>query len=447
MEQNNDEGMNKSNYTEEKIAWYCVLCIRHKKGKSMKTKRLIVMIVVLFMLTAGCSSFIPGLTPEPTPALAPTPTPEQTLSPEEEAAELARIEAELAAQKQLEKELRAKDLRIVFLIPGTLKNPIYNSAYLGLQKVEAEYGSTISYVEMGNHTKGWETQFLNALEEDWDIIITLDDMENDPTWNTMSGLVGMNASLYPEKKFIFLGGIGENIPPNVVTMSYNLNEATFLAGACAALVTTSGMELANEQQLIGFIGGMSIYTIKNQFMLGYIEGAKYINKDIKIMISFTENFDNRGLGERHAAKQYAKGVDVIFQAAWITGYGVINGAQAANRYVIGVDTDQAQELEKDYPKKAACIITSVLRKYDGALFWAIDQYAADTLEFGREHKLGIAEDAVGIVKNGYYYQLDPDIITKLADIEEKIKTKEINLDDLEAMDDDMINELMESVAP
>lgn len=413
----------------------------------MKTRRLIVIILVLIMLTSGCSSLTVGLTPEPTPVPEPTPTQVPTLSPEEEAAELARIEAELKAQKQLEKELRAKDLKIVFLIPGTLKNPIYNSAYLGLQKVKAEYGSTISYVEMGKNTYSWEAQFLNALEEDWDIIITLDDMENDTTWNEMSNLVSMNASLYPEKKFIFLWGFDGSIPPNVVTIDYNLNEATFLAGVCAAMVTTSDMELANEQPLIGFIGGMSIYTIKNQFMLGYIEGAKYFNENIKIMISFAENFDNRGLGERLAAKQYSKGVDVIFQAAWNTGYGVINGAQAADRYVIGVDTDQALELEKNYPKKAAHIITSVLRKYDGAAFWAIDQYAADTLEFGKGYYLGVAEDAVGIVKNSYYDQLDSDIKTELTEIEEKIKSKEIDLSNLAGMDDGSIDDLVRSVEP
>ena len=413
----------------------------------MKTRRLIVMILVLFMLTAGCSSPVPERMPEPTPTLEPTPSPEPTLSPEEAAAEMARIEAELAEQNHLEKEQRAKDLKIVFLIPGTLEKPIYSEAYLGLQKVEEEYGSTISYVEMGNSAKGWKEQFLRALEEDWDFIITLDDVANDKSGKVMADLVEQYAPQYPEKKFIFLWGNNKGIPQNVVKMKYKTNEATFLAGACAAMVTTSGMELANEQPLIGFIGGMNFYPIKNQFMLGYIEGAKYINEEIKIMISFTDDFSNIGMGEKHAAKQYANGVDVIFQAAGKTGYGVINGALAADRYVIGVDNDQAQELEKDHPQKSAHILTSAVLKYGGAIFWAIDQYAADTLEFGTDYFLGIAEDTVGIAKNSYYDQLDVEIKTKLADIEEKIKTKEINLDDLASMDDGMVDELMRSVEP
>lgn len=421
----------------------------------MKPRRLIVMmigmILVLFMLTSGCSILAPEPTPEPTPTSEPTPTPVPTLSPEEEAAELARIEAELELQKQqekqLEKERRAKDLKIVFLIPGTLENPIYNTAYLGLQKVEEEYGSTISYVEMGNKTRDWEPQFLSALEEDWDFIITLNDFVNDKNSNIMSNLVSANASLHPEKKFIFLWAFSEDIPPNVVKINYNMNEATFIAGACAALVTTSGMELTNEQPLIGFIGGLSFYPIKNQMMLGYIEGAKYINEEIKIMISYTEDFNNKSLGELHAAKQYAKGVDVIFQAAGQTGYGVINAAQAADRYVIGVDNDQAKELEQDYPQKAAHILTSVLRTYDGVIFWAIDQYAADALELGTAYSLGVAENAVGIVKNSYFNQLDSEIIAKLAEIKEKIASKEINLGYLEEMNDGMIEELMKSVEP
>lgn len=165
------------------------------------------------------------------------------------------------------------------------------------------------------------------------------------------------------------------------------------------------------------------------------------------MVSYTQSFDNKSLGEQQAVKQYAAGADVIFQAAGKAGYGVINGALAADRYVIGVDTDQAAELEKDNPEKAAHILTSVLRQYDGAVFWVIDQYAADSLEFGREYYLGIAEGAVGIVKSGYYDQLDPEIKTKLADMEEQIKSKEINLDYLSEMQDGVIDKLIQSVEP
>lgn len=419
----------------------------------MKARRLIAMIFVIFMLTAGCSSLIPAPasepvpTPEPVPTLEPTLSPVPTLSPEEEAAEQARIEAELAAQAHLEKVQRVKDIKIVFLVPGTLDNPLYKAVYLGLKKVEAEYGPTISCVEMGNKPNGWKAPFLSALEEDWDLIITLDDFINDKTTRVMTDLIDTNAPLHPEKNIIFLWGVSERIPSNVVKINYNLNDATFLAGACAALVTASGMELANEQQLIGFIGGMDFYPITNLYLLGYIEGAKYINEDIKIMIAFSNDFNNKSLGERDAVNQYSNGVDVIFQAAGQTGYGVINGAQAADRYVIGVDIDQAQELEPDSPEKAAHILTSVVKQYDGAVFWAIDQYAAGTLEFGREYYLGIAENAVGIVKNSYYNQLDPEIIAKLTDIEEKIASKEINLDDLRNMDNELVRELLQSVAP
>ena len=403
----------------------------------MNRRQWIVIVLIVCLLAMGCSTPAPEAIPKPTP------TPVPTMSPEEEAAELARIEAELEVRKLQEKKDRVQDLKIVFLVPGTLEHPFNSLAYQGLQQAEAEYGTTIAYVEMGDNPKNWEKDFTTAVEADWDIIVTLNNLSS----NKMTELVSMNASLYPDKRFIFLAGYGQEVPPNVVAINYNMNEATFLAGACAAMVTTSGMPLANEQPLIGFVGGMSIYVIKNQFMLGYIEGAKYINDDIKIMVSYTENFGKKSLGEKHAAKQYSAGVDIIFQAAGATGYGVINAAAAADRYVIGVDNDQAEELEAEYPEKAAHILTSVVRKYDGALFWVIDQYAADTLEFGREYRLGIAENAVGITKNSYYDLLDDEIKAQLADIESKITSKEINLDNLEGMEDAMIESLVESVKP
>ncbi len=403
----------------------------------MKTRQLIVLILVILMFVAGCSSFAPAPTPEPTP------TPVPTMSPEEVAAEQARIEAELEAQKQLEKENRAKDLKIVLLIPGNLVDqPYYSLAYEGLENINAEYGSTISYVEMGKSTKSWEKNFMAVLEEDWDFVIALSDFSG-----TMSNLVYLNAEVYPDTHFILFESSSDSTPSNVMTINFKTNEATFLAGACAALVTSSKMGLANEQPLIGFVGGMNIYTIRNLFLLGYIEGAKYINNDIKIMVSYSGTFSSKKTGERQATTQYSQGVDVIFQAAGQTGYGVINGALAADQYVIGVDIDQALELEEKYPEKAAHILTSIVKQYDGAIFWAIDQYAADELAFGTGYNLGISENAVGIAKNSYYDQIDSEIRAQLEDIEAKIVSKEINLDNLESMDNAAFDELVKSVEP
>lgn len=57
-----------------------------------------------------------------------------------------------------------------------------------------------------------------------------------------------------------------------------------MAGALAARVTNLNLELANSGKMIGFLGGMDIQVI-DDFLFGYIEGAQYVYKDIKVGIS------------------------------------------------------------------------------------------------------------------------------------------------------------------
>ena len=94
------------------------------------------------------------------------------------------------------------------------------------------------------------------------------------------------------------------------------------------------MALANEELEIGFLGGMNIPII-NDFLLGYIEGAQYVNSDIKVHVSYAENFGDRELGKSLAAQMYNNGADIVYNVAGYTGQGVFDAAKANNGYAIG----------------------------------------------------------------------------------------------------------------
>ena len=339
-----------------------------------------------------------------------------------------------------EMEEEEEGLKAVFLVPGTIDDPINKSVYYGMVNFQEQYGATIQFVEMGEDSEGWDSYFTTALQEDWDVVLTFS--------NIGSELIYAKAEEYPDDKIIIFQEFGEHIPPNVFKVRYSLQEASFLAGALAALVTSSDMELANDDEVIGFIGGMSFPMINFNYLAAYIEGAKYVNENIKVLVSYTDDFGNQEIGATKAAEQYANGADIIFQAAGGAGYGVLNEALNSNRYAIGVDIDQAMQMEKSNPDVANHILTSVIRDNENAAFWVLEAHANNTLNYGSSNpSLGLEQGGVALSMNSYYDKMPDDIRSQIENIMAKVMSGEITINANMDMSQEDFDTLVQSVSP
>ena len=177
---------------------------------------------------------------------------------------------------------------------------------------------------------------------------------------------------------------------------YKQNEASFLAGAAAAVLTTKG-ERANPEKIIGCVGGGD-NPIINDFMIGYIEGAQYIEPDIKVAVSYAGTFVDSTKGkELGLAQMNQQGVDVCFQIASQTGIGVLDAAKDTGAYAIGVDGDQAAAFQNSDPEMASVITTSVMKRVDQSLLRAVQMAEEGTLPWGTTEIIGLKEQGVGIV--------------------------------------------------
>lgn len=105
---------------------------------------------------------------------------------------------------------------------------------------------------------------------------------------------------------------------------------------------------------------MSIPVI-NEFLVGYIEGAQAISPDIKVATSYVGSFTDTAKGREHALLLYNSGLSVSFAAAGQSGLCVIDVAAAQGKFVIGVDSDQAEALKDSKPEMANVIITSAMK--------------------------------------------------------------------------------------
>ncbi|MEK4196904.1 BMP family ABC transporter substrate-binding protein [Paenibacillus sp. FSL L8-0323] len=331
-------------------------------------------------------------------------------------------------------------LKVVLLIPGTLGDKsFFDSANNGLQKVKNELGAVTKVVEMGVDKTKWEPTFNDIASEDWDVIIS--------GGSEITEMFNATAELYPDKKFINYDTDIDEAPDNMYNMSYATNEVSFLAGAVAALATQSDMPNATPENVIGFVGGMDIPGI-NAFLVGYIQGAQYVDPDVKVAVSYAGDFVNPAKGKELSLIQYNSGVDVIFNVAGGTGLGIFDAAKEKEKYAIGVDSDQAMLINDTDSEKANLIVTSSIKKIDTAILGAVKRLQEGTLEMGKRDVLSFVDDGVGIAENDIYKNVFPaDLQAKVEEVKQKLINKEIKVDNAMGMETAEVEAIRNAVKP
>lgn len=186
------------------------------------------------------------------------------------AAESAKADAETTAAAA---ETDAKKPSFVFVCTGQLGDKSFNdSANAGMEKIASDLGCEIKVIEIGRDQTKWEPTFQDLAEEGkYDVIIS--------NGSSSAEVIEQVAEEFPDQKFVmFDSDMEEGKWPNLYAISYKQNEGSYLAGVLAALVTESkDMPNANEDKKIGFVGG-SEHPIITDFLVGYIAGAKSVDR-------------------------------------------------------------------------------------------------------------------------------------------------------------------------
>jgi basic membrane lipoprotein Med (substrate-binding protein (PBP1-ABC) superfamily)/DNA-binding SARP family transcriptional activator len=197
--------------------------------------------------------------------------------------------------------------------------------------------------------------------------------------------------------------------PNVSLLRFDDSEASYLAGAAAALTTETGV--------IGYIGGVDWEGIWG-FQAGYEAGARAIDPDIEILSTYLtgpddfNGFNDAPRAQRVAADLYEAGADVVMHAAGDSGVGVFEAARLSAResdvhaWAIGADTDQYESVLNLRGATHADewqdhILTSVFKEHDTMAYAALAEYANGSFEPGTRI-WGLETGATGISYSGGY---------------------------------------------
>jgi basic membrane protein A and related proteins len=239
-----------------------------------------------------------------------------------------------------------------------------------LDKASKELGVTTQVAE----TKA-DSDYIPALqglaEQGTDVVFAVGALLNDA--------VAKTAPLYPNTKFVLIDSTVENPPKNLQSLTFRSEEAGYLAGYLAALTTKTGT--------ISAVGGESIPEV-DRYIGGYRAGANAANPDVEVRVDYAGSFVEPKKCRATALDQIERGSDVVFQVAGDCGPGALAAAKARKVWAIGSESDQAYA--------GPFVLTSAVKKIEGAVYKTIQLAQAGKLAGGSATVFGVAEDGVGL---------------------------------------------------
>ncbi|MEU2942827.1 BMP family lipoprotein [Nocardiopsis alba] len=244
-----------------------------------------------------------------------------------------------------------------------------DSAYRGLEQAAEELGVQTQDFEPAKDEadSAKEERLTTMAEEGYDLVIAVG--------FAYDGAIQSVAPKYPEVDFAIIDSEIEGID-NVTSLVFAEEQASFLAGAAAALTT--------EEDHVGFIGGVETPLI-HKFEAGFVAGAEHVNEDINVEIDYLSQppdmsgFNEPARGSAVAQAQYDRGADVIYHAAGASGNGILESAVANDFTFIGVDSDQYVNAEDDQKQH---VLTSAIKQVDVSVFELISAAVEGDVEGG-----------------------------------------------------------------
>ncbi|MGV9292268.1 BMP family lipoprotein [Streptomyces sp. NPDC003719] len=276
----------------------------------------------------------------------------------------------------------AKGLAIAYDIGGKGDQSFNDAAYAGLQRAQKEFGYKTADIEPteGETDADKEQRLASLAKQGYNPVIGVG-FAYGPAMKAV-------AEKYPDTTFGIVDSVVEG--KNVASLVFAENEASYLAGVAAAKATRTNT--------VGFVGGVDVPLI-HKFEAGFKQGVTDTNPKVKVLSQYlTQTAEEGGFsspdkGRAAAEGQIEKKADVVYQAAGLSGQGVIEAAAKAKVWAIGVDSDQyKQEALAAYKDH---ILTSALKDINGAVF-ALAKSVKDGKPLTGTQTFDLKSDGVGL---------------------------------------------------
>ncbi|MDD4699558.1 MAG: BMP family ABC transporter substrate-binding protein [Oscillospiraceae bacterium] len=259
-------------------------------------------------------------------------------------------------------------IALVCSAAGANDNGYNQAAIKGLNQLKTEKGVDTKVVET---TTDYPGTLKTLADAGYKLIYSL---EYDFT-ALIDGVGGEKplAEQYPDTTFVVFNA-NPNLKEdntakfkNVISVMFNVNEASFLAGALSVKVNENASVLFDSSKYslttgdagraVGFIGGTQSSGIE-VFSYGYAEGINYVAKELGVNYTYystyNAGFSDSATGGTTAGTYYSEGANVVYTVAGSVGDGVDAKAKEVKKLSIEVDANK-DSAQPGY------ILTSVLK--------------------------------------------------------------------------------------
>lgn len=250
---------------------------------------------------------------------------------------------------------------------GQNDNGYNQSAAQGAKEAAEKLGCEYKIFEPSN---GVPATLESLAEEGYSLIFSLE-YDFDALIHGVGGSQAL-AERYPDTTFVIFNdnpnrdAAGKILHKNVISVLFDVHEASFEAGALSVLVNEQGSILFPNHKLtnpnaggrgLGFIGGTNSNGI-TVFANGFIQGANYMAEQLGVEYDFYAKYDagfsDSAAGSSIAGTYYQKGANIVFACAGAVGEGVCSKAKELGRLAIQVDANKDASQE-------GYVLTSVLK--------------------------------------------------------------------------------------
>ncbi|MBN1936085.1 MAG: BMP family ABC transporter substrate-binding protein [Anaerolineae bacterium] len=245
----------------------------------------------------------------------------------------------------------------------------------GVLQAEAELGAVVSYSEPADASQ-FVAHITEFAEAGYDVIVTVGWTQYEAT-HIVAAAYGTDSVYIAVDQY----QAAEEYLANVVGLIFPEDQAGFLAGALASMMSKTG--------IIGAVLGPDTVPPVWRYGEGFYEGAAYIDPDIDVLMAYydgdiSQAFVDPDWGYDVAVEMIQEDADVIFAAAGPTGVGALRACVDEDVYAIGVDVDQYDTV----PEAQGVLLTSAIKDLGPSIFELIrlayeGQFPGDSNYVGR----------------------------------------------------------------
>ena len=203
------------------------------------------------------------------------------------------------------------------------------ASWKALQSIEAQAQiAQLDYIESID-TRDWQKNVVFFGDNGYDVIVTVGVNLSETTIQA--------AIEYPNTFFIGVDQRVEKEYENIATVYFNEEQAGFLAGALAAMITESGK--------VGAVCETSGIDAVWRYCDGFRVGALYADDQVDIYVEYREDgnrdkiFNDPEWGEQQALHLIENGVDILTGYGGNTAQGAFLAASEKDVLIIGAEED------------------------------------------------------------------------------------------------------------